>query len=409
MEDDSGPRYDVVVVGARPAGAATAMLMARAGLQVLVVDKMRRGADTISTHALMRAGVLQLTRWGLLDRVIAAGTPPIRQATFYVGPDTTTIPVRTADGVHALYAPRRTVLDPIIAEAAEAAGATFYYGVTVKGLHRDPTGRVTGVNGHDHLGRPFSARARLTVGADGMSSRVAHWAGAATEHRGSAASAIYFGYWADLPAAGYEWYFRPGAGAGAIPTNDGQTCVYASTARDRLDTTLPAAAGFQRLLDRAAPELAEQLADAMPAGPLRYFAGRPGHLRRATGPGWALVGDAGYFKDPITPHGITDGLRDAELLSGPAVSALSSGPDEMAALADYQAIRDRLSLPLFTATEAIARYDWTPTQVTPLLRQASAAMAAEVAHLLAARADAVRAAGVVDADEQHGRLGALGH
>jgi 2-polyprenyl-6-methoxyphenol hydroxylase-like FAD-dependent oxidoreductase len=159
--------YDAIIVGARPAGAATAMLLARAGLRVLVVDKARRAADTISTHALMRAGVLQLTRWGLLDRVIAAGTPPVRQATFYVGSDRKTIPVRAADGVDALYAPRRTILDPIIADAAEASGAELRYGVTVKKLQRDSTGRVIGISGHDHLGWPVSARAPLTVGADG--------------------------------------------------------------------------------------------------------------------------------------------------------------------------------------------------------------------------------------------------
>ena len=382
------PRYDAIIVGARPAGAATAMLLARAGLRVLVVDKAQYGADTISTHALMRAGVLQLTRWGLLDRVIAAGTPPIRRATFYVGSDRTTIPVRAADGVDALYAPRRTTLDPIIAAAAEASGAELRYGVTVKALHYDATGRIIGITGHNHLGAPVSARAPLTVGADGMSSRVAHWAGAATDHAGTAASALYYGYWDDLATDGYEWYFRPGAGAGAIPTNDGHTCVYASTARDRLDTTLPAAAAFRQLLASAAPELAQRLAEATRIGPLRRFVGRPGHLRRAVGPGWALVGDAGYFKDPITPHGITDALRDAELLADAVIDNLSGDADPAEPLAGYQTTRDQLSLPLFTATNAIAGYAWDATQVTALLRQASAAMAAEVAAILTGQADA---------------------
>jgi flavin-dependent dehydrogenase len=130
----------------------------------------------------------------------------------------------------------------------------------------------------------------------------------------------------------------------------------------------------------------------MPSGPVRCFAGRPGHLRRAAGPGWALVGDAGYFKDPITPHGITDALRDAEFLARAIIGTLSGDVDETAALTGYQAIRDRLSLPLFTATNAIAGYAWNRTQVTALLKQASAAMAAEVAAILAGQADAGRAA-----------------
>jgi flavin-dependent dehydrogenase len=385
--------YDVIVVGARPAGAATAMLLARAGLRVLVVDKAQHGADTLSTHALMRAGVLQLTRWGLLDQIVAAGTPPIRQATFYVGSDRTTIPVKAANGVDALYAPRRTVLDPIIADAAEACGAEVRYGVTVKGLRRDSTGRVIGITGQDHLGQSVSAHAPLTVGADGMSSRVAHWAGAPTDHRGTAASAIYYGYWTGIGTQGYEWYFRRGAGAGAIPTNDGQTCVYASTARGRHqpDQRRSPANRFRQLLTAAAPELAERLADGTPAGPLRHFGGRPGHLRRAAGPGWALVGDAGYFKDPITPHGITDALRDAELLTLAIMDSLSVRSGQTAPLAGYQATRDRLSLPLFTATDAVATYTWDSTQVNALLRQNSAAMAAEVAAILSGHADAPQA------------------
>ena len=378
--------YDAIIVGARPAGAATAMLLARAGLRVLAVDKARCGADTISTHALMRAGVLQLTRWGLLDQVIAAGTPPVRQATFYVGSDRTTIPVKVANGVDALYAPRRTILDPIIADAAEGCGAELRFGVTVKALQRDSTGRVIGITGHDHLGRHVSARAPFTVGADGMSSRVAHWAGAPTDHRGIAASAIYYGYWPGIAIEGYEWYFRSGAGAGAIPTNDDQTCVYVATARGRYEPARPPNTQFQQLLTATAPELAERLANTAPTGELRRFAGRPGHLRRAAGPGWALVGDAGYFKDPITPHGITDALRDAELLAQAIMDALS-GSDLTAPLAGYQATRDRLSLPLFTATNAIASYTWDSTQINALLKQCSAAMAAEVAAILTGQAD----------------------
>lgn len=137
--------YDVVVVGARPAGAATAMVLARAGLRVLVVDRSRYGADTLSTHALLRGGVLQLARWGLLNEVIAAGTPPVQRSVFHYGEERIEVPIRPAAGVDALYAPRRTVLDPILVDAARDAGAEVRFGLTVTGLCRDGTGRVTGV------------------------------------------------------------------------------------------------------------------------------------------------------------------------------------------------------------------------------------------------------------------------
>jgi flavin-dependent dehydrogenase len=376
--------YDAVIVGARPAGAATGMLLARAGLRVLVADRARQGADTMSTHALMRGAVLQLARWGLLERVIAAGTPPVRQATFYVGPERTTIPVKPAHGVDALYAPRRTILDPILADAATAAGAEVRNGVTVKGLHRGSGGQVCGVFGHDESGHAFSARARLTIGADGMGSRVAHWAGAPADQVGSAAGGVVYGYWPAVPAEGYEWYFRPGAAAGAIPTNHGLTCVFAATSRDRFrrDLTRDPVTGFRSLLAAAAPELAERLAGASAASPLRRFPGRPGHLRRAAGPGWALVGDAGYYKDPITAHGITDALRDAELLARAAGAALRGRGDPAIVLPGYQATRDRLSQDLFVITDAIAAYTWDPAAVDVLLRRLSSAMAAEVDMIL---------------------------
>ena len=88
-------RYNAVVVGARCAGAATAMLLARQGLSVLLVDRDRPGADTLSTLALMRAGVLQLSRWGLLDRVRAAGTPAITSTSFIYGEETITVPIKS--------------------------------------------------------------------------------------------------------------------------------------------------------------------------------------------------------------------------------------------------------------------------------------------------------------------------
>ena len=135
-------RYDAVVVGARCAGAATAMLLARRGLDVLVVEQGERGADTLSTLALMRAGVLQLSRWGLLDGV-RAGTPAIRTTTFHYGDEAAVeIRIKPRDGVDALYAPRRTVLDPLLADAAEAAGADVAYRTRLVDLQRDRRGRV---------------------------------------------------------------------------------------------------------------------------------------------------------------------------------------------------------------------------------------------------------------------------
>src|SRR5262245_723866 len=201
------PTHDVIVVGARVAGAATAMLLARQGLRVLLLDRDRYGTDTLSTHALMRGAVFLLSRWGVLDRVIEAGTPPVRRTRFDYGTDSVTVDIKPTFGVEALYAPRRTVLDRVLVDAAGAAGAEIRYGVTVSGLLRDRSGQVVGIHGRDRAGAAFTARARMTIGADGIRSIVARAAGAAMLRVGTGASAIIYGYWSQLRLDGYEWFY----------------------------------------------------------------------------------------------------------------------------------------------------------------------------------------------------------
>lgn len=373
-------RHDVVVVGARPAGAATAMLLAHAGLDVLVLDRSRYGADTLSTHALMRAGVLQLARWGLLDRVIAAGTPPIHRTTFRYGGATIPIPIKAGAGVDALYAPRRTILDPIVVDAAIAAGAEIRYGVAVTDVIRGGDGRVTGVTGRSTAGEPFAARARLVIGADGMRSTVAARVQAREQRLGTAGSSTIYGYWSGLERDGYEWNFRPDAASGVIPTNDDEACVFAAASPDRVGRG--GIDVFDRIVAASSPQLADRLRAATPVGSVRTFAGRPGHLRHPYGPGWALVGDAGYFKDPIGAHGLSDALRDAELLAR-AVVDVHDGAPEAEALATYHRCRDSLSTELFDVVDVIAGHGWSDDEIGGLLLRLSAAMNDEVETLSA--------------------------
>jgi 2-polyprenyl-6-methoxyphenol hydroxylase-like FAD-dependent oxidoreductase len=374
-------QFDVVIVGARCAGAATAMLLARQGRRVLVLERARKGTDTLSTHAMMRGGTVQLRRWGLLDRVVAAGTPPIRQTRFHYGDDTVAVAIKPSAGVDALYAPRRTVLDRILVDAAIAAGAQVRFGVNVTGLDRDPAGRVAGVVGRDRHGAPVRVRGRLTVGADGKGSLVARAAGAATLRTGAGAGAVVYGYWPGLDVTGYEWFYRPGATAGLIPTNDGEVCVFAGTTTGRFRDEIAGdiGAGYVRLLKEVA---GDRLHTTNPPRRLRAFPGRPAYVRQPWGAGWALVGDAGHYLDPLGTHGITDALRDAELLAHSAGMMLD-GDDEAMALATYQVRRDRIAGPLFEPADRIASYRWTLPTVRQLLRDLSAAMSAEVDALVA--------------------------
>jgi 2-polyprenyl-6-methoxyphenol hydroxylase-like FAD-dependent oxidoreductase len=367
--------HDVIVVGARAAGAATAMLLARSGLDVLVLDRSRYGADTLSTHALMRGGVVQLHRWGLLDAVVAAGTPPVRRTHFTYADQEVTVTIKPSHGVDALYAPRRTVLDPILVDAAIAAGAQVRYGSTVSDVTRDGDGRVDGVIGRDRAGQPMRHTANLVVGADGPFSAIARAVGAPTERAGTGATAIVYGYWPELDVDGYHWVFRRDASAGVIPTNDGLWCVFAAATPEHMGAG--GLEGLQRVVRRASSDLADRLAAGPPPSGVRGFRALPGHLRVPWGPGWALVGDAGYWKDPIGAHGLTDALRDAELLAR-AVSAAAAGDDEARALTEYHETRDQVSLPLFEVVDTIAGMRWTDAEIPELLLRLSSAMTDEV-------------------------------
>ena len=371
------PGYDVVVVGARVAGASAAMLLARQGLRVLLVDRAPEpGTDTLSTHALMRAGVLQLDRWGLLDELRDAGTPPIRTTTIHYGDRAQLVEIKPKAGVDALFGPRRTVLDPLLVGAAERAGVDVRYGVSVRGLVRDGA-RIAGVEAEDREGRRFRVTARWVVGADGLRSVVARGVEAPITWQGSESGAFLYGYWTGVPVAGYEWFYRPGASAGMIPTNEGRVCVWAGTPTARFlgEMRGDLEGSYEALVAEAAPEAAEILAGAERVERVRGFPGVPGFLRRPWGPGWALVGDAGSFRDPISAHGITDALRDAELLARAITRAIRG--DE-AALAEYERLRDESSLRLARITDEIASYRWDLAEVEELLLAMAKAMSYEL-------------------------------
>jgi flavin-dependent dehydrogenase len=365
--------YDAVVVGARCAGAATAMLLAQQGLRVLAIDRGAYGSDTLSTHALMRGGVLQLARWGLLDALKAAGTPTIRTTSFHYGDEVIEIPIKDRDGVDGLYAPRRTVLDALLVDSAREAGVDVMHRTRLTDLIRSDDGRVRGVVIQTSSGEVLRVGADIVIGADGRNSAVARMVGAKTYRKGKHSSATIYGYWDGLDYDGNHWHFNPGVGSGAIPTNDGHTCVFVAmpTERFREELRFDIEGSYHRVLEEASPELAEAVMDARMAGPFRGLAGEVGYLRECQGPGWALVGDSAYFKDPITAHGMTDALRDAELLA----RAIAKGGRR--ALVDYQSTRDYLSLGFFDATDEVASYQWDLARVKQVHLQMSDEMRRE--------------------------------
>ncbi|NBC32167.1 MAG: NAD(P)/FAD-dependent oxidoreductase [Alphaproteobacteria bacterium] len=371
-------RYDAVIIGARCAGAATAMLMARRGLKVLAVDRGAYGSDTLSTHALMRGGVLQLHRWGLLPRLIAAGTPPVRTTNFHYGDEVVPVAIKPAHGVDALYAPRRTLLDSLMVDAAREAGAEIRHETVLESLVRDDDGRVMGATLTSSGRTSEAVQADLVVGADGTGSRVAREVDAPIVCQARDAAITLYAYWSGVPDGGYHWAYRPGVSAGVIPTNGGQTCIFAAMTRRRYVASIRDGRqkeGYRAVIAEAAPDLADRLAAARLETRINTFAGRKGYLRKPCGPGWALVGDAGYFKDPITAHGITDALRDADLLAEAAARGTRR------AFAAYAGTRDALSRDLFDVTDAIAAFDWDLESLKMLHRRLNTAMKDEVDYL----------------------------
>jgi 2-polyprenyl-6-methoxyphenol hydroxylase-like FAD-dependent oxidoreductase len=379
-------RHDVAIVGARAAGAATALLLARLGHDVVLLDRDTFPSDTISTHQIARTGVVALQRWGLLDSVLDSGAPAIRQVTFATPEEAVTRQIKAKSGVDLLVAPRRYILDTIMAESAEAAGADLRTGVTITGVRRHPAGRATGVYGYDEGGRPVEVNARFVIGADGLGSGVAAAVSAGMlVDRGASGSAQY-AYYGDVAWSGIELIASERALVGVFPTHHGEACVWicrpTEDARSARRLAGSRADAFAAQLEQAAPALAHRLRRGRQTSPVTGMLRMPNFVRQAYGPGWALVGDAGYHRDAVTGHGISDAYRDAELLTATLDQVLRDEADEGGALAEFQSRRNAELRGIFDLTCSLAAYP-PVAEFVELQKQLSAAIDVEAAAVAA--------------------------
>jgi flavin-dependent dehydrogenase len=356
--------YDAIVVGARCAGSPTAMLLARKGHRVLAVDRATFPSDTISTHHIHAPGVAALERWGLLGRVVATGAPAVD--TYEVDFDAFTITGRPGTA----YAPRRTVLDKILIDAAAEAGAEIREAFTVEGLVVE-NGRVTGIRGHEKGGRTVVERAQVVVGADGRHSFVADAVGATEYDTKPKLLAAYYSYWSGLEMEGrFANWVRPYRGMAAWPTNDGLTLVVAGWPYREFEANRgDVERHFYATLDTA-PELAERVRAATREE--RFLgASVPGYFRTPYGPGWALVGDAGYNTDYITAQGITDAFLHAELCADGLDRALTGELPFDDALEEYRTSRDLQVKAMYELTAEFASLEPAPPELQQLLAAVS--------------------------------------
>ncbi|HEY7487235.1 MAG TPA: FAD-dependent monooxygenase [Streptosporangiaceae bacterium] len=342
--------YDVIIVGARAAGAATAMLLARDGLRVLAVDRAEFPSDTLSTHQVQLPGVAKLARWGLLDKVVASGAPPTREVRFDTGAAVVNGRFPPFEGVDALYSPRRTILDALLVDAARAAGAEVRERFQVEEI-AVADGRITG---RAKGGRMVAERARLIVGADGKHSLVARAAAAPAYHERSPQTVASYTYWAGVPLDRGEIYAGERRAVGAWPTNDGLVMTYVAWPAEEFGAFRADVEGNLLATLDLAGELGERIRSGERAERIRTIPDLPARFRRPFGPGWALVGDAGLVLDPITGQGIGHAFRDAELLSAAVVEGLGGGRPLETTLAEYTRKRDEDSLPMYEFTAQLA-------------------------------------------------------
>lgn len=357
--------YDAIIVGGRCAGSPLAMLLARKGYDVLVVDRATFPSDTISTHLVHPLAVAALERWGVLDRVRATGCPPITRYAFDFGPITIEGSPGPDDSAFSL-SPRRIVLDKILVDAAAEAGAEVREGFTVENVvTRD--GAVVGITGHGRDGATVTERARVVIGADGRHSKVAEAVGPDHYNERPPLLAVYYAYFSGIPMNGrFETYVRPSRGFAAMPTNDDLTLIAGGWPHAEFEANKVDIEGnWMKMLDLA-PEFAERVRGANRETKF-VGASLPNFFRKPYGPGWGLVGDAGYNKDPITAQGILDAFRDVELCATALDEALTGARSFDDAMSDYQHARDEHAMPMYEFTCQLATLEPPPPEMLQLL------------------------------------------
>jgi 2-polyprenyl-6-methoxyphenol hydroxylase-like FAD-dependent oxidoreductase len=356
--------YDAIIVGARCAGSPLAMLLARRGYDVLVVDRATFPSDTISTHLVHPLAIAALERWGVLDEVVASGCPAIHTYMFDFGPITLKGSPGTPESPVS-YAPRRIVLDKILVDAAANAGAEVREAFTLDELLIED-GRVVGIRGHERDGRPVTERAQVVIGADGRHSKIAEAVDAERYNEKPQLLAAYYTYFSDLPTDGMETYIRDRRGWGTFPTNDGLTLVvggwpFTEFEANRRDVE----ANWFKMFEQA-PGWMERIKGAKREAKL-VGAALPNYFRKPFGQGWALVGDAGYQKDAITAQGILDAFMDVERLAAALDESFGGVRPFDDAMSDYQRARDEHVMPMYEFTTQLATLEPPPAELLEVL------------------------------------------
>jgi menaquinone-9 beta-reductase len=365
---DMSESFDVIVVGARCAGAPLATMLAHGGLHVCVVDKDGFPSDTLSTHAIQPAGVQVLERIGVLDALLGVA-PPMLRGRMVFDEDVVVIDDVVAMTGAPVLSVRRITLDEILVTAAAEAGAQVRTRTAVTGLVMDRD-RVAGV-----ATAAGELRAPLVVGADGTRSAVGRMVGAKEYHATPNGRVFMWAYYEADPTNGEMWIGKIDDHAYLVtPTDNGLSLVAACPSIDRRNEVRADREAVYEAGVREWPELHAGVAGARREGPVYTMANMHGFFRQSAGPGWVLVGDAGHFKDPSPGQGIADALRQAEKLAAAIEVALGGGsgtPDQI--LGEWWRWRDEDAWEMYWFAHDMGAAGPTP----PLLREAMRRIAAD--------------------------------
>ena len=357
--------YDAIVIGARCAGAATAMLLARRGHRVLLLDRSPFPSDVHQGHFIHRHGPRRLAEWGLLDKIVATNCPPL----FSHLTDFGDFPLMGRDvrvgNVAWGYGPRRGELDKVLVEAAIEAGVEFRQNFLVESLVWADD-QVKGIRGRDRRHRTSrTEEARITVGADGKNSVFARAVGAPSYEEVPSLTCWYFSYWSGIPTEGFEWYLRKNRAIFSFLTNDNLFAIFIGWPIDEFGSVKADIEGqFMQVVDQI-PGFAERVRSGRREERFYGTADVPNFMRRPFGPGWALVGDAGCHKDPMMAHGICDAFRDADFLTTAIHEGLVGQCPWDDGLMRYERRRNEATMAEYRENIAAARF----TPVSPELLQ----------------------------------------
>ena len=350
-------QFDIVVVGARVAGSATARLLALGGLRVLVVDKASFPSDTVSTHGVGPIGGQLLQRWGLLDDVLATGVPREYSVALKMGD--VDMEMQVPAGAFPPICPRRSVLDDILVQAARKAGAEVRERVICRELTVED-GVVVGLAYTDPQGGAHEVRSRLVIGADGASSFVAKAVQASWYNVLPSKVSFRYAYYSGIATRRVEMAWSHPDFAYIFPTNEGLACMAGATPDTHIGEFLMDGDGYlQALFEGACPRMADLLRNGERQTKFFTCRGKPGRFVVPYGTGWALVGDAAYFKDPVTGQGISDAFASAHLLADAVLDGFANPATMQECLAHYQRDRDELFTDAFAATQRLASLEWT--------------------------------------------------